>query len=452
MNQLFLLLFFVFGIFIVVVVSGGNGAVVVCVLTTIPVLLLINSSKENASFLRNIFLGGLLLRVVLATLLRYSGFADALGPDAKSYDEFAHDIINYWNNPSLVHFQLGIQQNNVAMSYLTAGIYFITGRNIFAPQLFNAVIGAATAPIIYLCSYTIFQNIRVARISCYFIAFFPSLVLWSSLGLKDAPIVFLLAVTMLCTLKLLEKFYFSYTLLLVACLLGLLGLRFYIFYMMVVAVLGGFLLCSKSVKGSAITRQILLIFIVGAVVLGIGSFRNSSKDFETYGDLKRVQNMRRWGAIVSESGYGRDADVSTAEGAISFMPIGLVYVLFAPFPWQMTNFSQMIALPEMFIWWSTMPFLISGLVYSIRHKPRNIAPLLLFTTLLTLVYSLFQNNVGTAYRQRSQLLIFYLIFTAVGIVLWQERKENKKTKGEKIAQFEQIRYYLVQQFNRDSGK
>ncbi|MGH9945291.1 MAG: hypothetical protein ACRD9R_23310, partial [Pyrinomonadaceae bacterium] len=34
-------------------------------------------------------------------------------------------------------------------------------------------------------------------------------------------------------------------------------------------------------------------------------------------------------------------------------------------------------------------------------------------------------NVGTAYRQRSQLLVFYFIFVAVGLVLLRERREDR---------------------------
>jgi hypothetical protein len=33
--------------------------------------------------------------------------------------------------------------------------------------------------------------------------------------------------------------------------------------------------------------------------------------------------------------------------------------------------------------------------------------------------------VGTAYRQRSQLLVFYFIFVAVGFVLLRERREER---------------------------
>jgi activator of 2-hydroxyglutaryl-CoA dehydratase len=42
-----------------------------------------------------------------------------------------------------------------------------------------------------------------------------------------------------------------------------------------------------------------------------------------------------------------------------------------------------------------------------------------------LAYSVFQGNVGTAYRQRSQILVFYFIFVAVGAVLFKERQEER---------------------------
>lgn len=46
--------------------------------------------------------------------------------------------------------------------------------------------------------------------------------------------------------------------------------------------------------------------------------------------------------------------------------------------------------------------------------------------MLTLAYSVFQGNVGTAYRQRAQLLVFYFIFVAVGYVVIKEKREERK--------------------------
>ena len=110
--------------------------------------------------------------------------------------------------------------------------------------------------------------------------------------------------------------------------------------------------------------------------------------------------------------------------------MGVLYLLFAPFPWQVTSLRQSITLPEMFIWWASFPLLVLGLWFSIRYRLRMISPILIFTVMLTLAYSVFQGNVGTAYRQRAQLLVFYFIFVAVGFVLVQEKREERKLRNE----------------------
>ncbi len=77
------------------------------------------------------------------------------------------------------------------MVYLIAAVYGLIGRNLLAIQFINAVLGAATAVMIFLCSQHVFNNERVARLAGIAVAFYPSLVLWSSQGLKDGPVVFL---------------------------------------------------------------------------------------------------------------------------------------------------------------------------------------------------------------------------------------------------------------------
>ena len=46
--------------------------------------------------------------------------------------------------------------------------------------------------------------------------------------------------------------------------------------------------------------------------------------------------------------------------------------------------------------------------------------------LLTLAYSITQGNVGTAYRQRTQIQVFLFILIGVGWTVFQERRENKR--------------------------
>ena len=125
-------------------------------------------------------------------------------------------------------------------------------------------------------------------------------------------------------------------------------------------------------------------------------------------------------ARSAESGFGEDTDVSTAEGAITAIPIGFLYLMFAPFPWQATNMRQAIALPEVFAWWAMIPSLIAGIWYSLKHRLRKAFPVLIFSLMLTLAYSIFLGNVGTAYRQRTQIQVFLFIFIGVGWTLYKD--------------------------------
>jgi len=101
----------------------------------------------------------------------------------------------------------------------------------------------------------------------------------------------------------------------------------------------------------------------------------------------------------------------------------------------LASLRQSLTLPEMIVWWLSFPLLVLGLWFAIKYRLRQVTPIVLFTTMLTLAYSLFQGNVGTAYRQRSQLLVFYFIFVAVGAVLLKERSEDRR-KQEQLAKQE----------------
>ena len=146
-----------------------------------------------------------------------------------------------------------------------------------------------------------------------------------------------------------------------------------------------------------------------------------------------------------------DVYVSTTQGALRQYPRVFFYLMFAPLPWQLGSVRQMITLPEMIVWWLCFPLLILGLWFTIKHRLRRVSPILLFTTLLTLGYSIFQGNVGTAYRQRAQLLVFYFIFVAVGIVLVQEKREHRKRRHEQEGRELAERHVAALASRRDSG-
>jgi hypothetical protein len=385
----------------------------------------------DGPFLLRLFTGALLLRLVVGTAIFVFRGQDFFGGDAITYDFFGFAQLRGWGGDKYYQsvanlFVHGGEGSGWGMVYLVAAVYGIVGRNMLAVQFLNSVFGAATAVTVFLCAHQVFKNLRVARLACMAVAFYPSLVLWSSQGLKDGPIVFFLTFSILATLRLGEKLSPKYLVILVCSLGALIALRFYVFYMIGVAIAGAFVIGMQKVTATSFLRQFAAIVLLGLALTYVGVTRSATVQFERYGTMEQLQASRLDLARSAESGFGKDVDVSTTSGALSTIPLGMIYLLFAPFPWQVTSLRQSITLPEMVVWWASFPLLILGSWFAIKYRLRMISPILIFTVMLTLAYSAFQGNVGTAYRQRAQLLVFYFIFVAVGFVLLQEKRAERK--------------------------
>jgi 4-amino-4-deoxy-L-arabinose transferase-like glycosyltransferase len=421
---------------IVVVPSHADAAaaLVVCSLVAVLASFLIYRSKVEKQFLFQLFIGALLIRMVVGTLINIFELQEFFGGDAYTYDFYGTALLkalagDQYAAGMVQRFQGQLGSGAMGMIYLIAAVYKLVGRNLLAVQFVNSVLGAATAPAIFLIAHSIFGNLRVARIAGFFVAFFPSLVLWSSQGLKDGPIVFMLALSVLLTLRLGEKFNFKNAALLAMTLATLTTFRFYLFYMVVVAIIGAFTVGVRKFTTVGFVRQLLLIIGIGLALTYLGIIRTANLQFGYYSDLSVVQISRRDLAKSANTGFGEDVDVSTAAGAIQAAPTGILYLLFAPFPWQLQSLRQSITLPEMLVWWASFPFLVLGFWFTFRYRLRQSFVIFIFTTMLTLAYSVFQGNVGTAYRQRAQILVFYFIFVAVGVVLLREKWEERRLQA-----------------------
>jgi hypothetical protein len=416
----------------------GAGALAFCVLVSVPTVIVMIRSHEDRQFLMRLFTLAVLVRIGIAFIIFSAGWQEFFGGDANTYHLYGESLQQSWHGDDFHggRYAQFIQSGAGAwgMLYVVAAVYEVLGANMFAIQLINASVGASTAIVVYKVTQMLFNNSRVSKVAALLVAFFPSLILWSSQALKDALIIMALALCILATLKLMQKISLSYLLVLAICLSALLSLRFYIFYMMAAAVGGSFVIGLKSANPANFIHRFVAIAVIGLVFTWFGVIRFAAVQFEKYGNLQMVQMSRMDQARNADSGFAKDVDVQTTEGALTVIPIGLVYLLFAPFPWQLASLRQSIALPEMIVWWAAFPLLVLGWWYAVRHRLRQVSPIVLFTTMLTLAYSVFQGNVGTAYRQRSQLLIFYFIFVAVGAVILKEKAEDRTREAKRAKQ------------------
>ena len=417
-----------------VTVAYCGTALGLCGITALVAGIIISRTQDYGSYLVKLFLLALLVRLVVGTAIFVFNGQDFFGGDAWTYDYYGQLQLLSWHGDKyarilLTEFVGEGYRSGWGMVSMVGGIYAIAGRNMLAVQFFNAVVGAATAPIIFLCSQEVFSNRRVAVLAASAVAFYPSLVLWSSQGLKDGPIVFFLALAILATLRLGQKLNALNLIILVLALFGVLAFRFYVFYMLAAAIAGAFIIGMRPVTAQSLARQFVVVIFLGLSLTYLGVTRYAVVQYEAYGSLEKVQTSRQDAATSAQSGFAKDVDVSTTSGALLTIPIGIVYLLFAPFPWQLGSLRQSLTLPEMVMWWGSFPLLILGLWFSIKHRLRQMSPILVFTSMLTIAYSVFQGNVGTAYRQRAQLLVFYFIFVAVGAVLVLEKREERRRRA-----------------------
>jgi hypothetical protein len=419
-----------FGIFAVPFPDGAVALMAVIILSA-GAIHLFRRYTEEKDFITNVFLVALVLRLAFGIMIQIFELRDFFGGDAVAYDARGASLVDVWLGHTARTGSIIWLNDDPAsgaswgMNYFTGIIYLLLGRNIFAAQSICAVFGAATAPMVYFCAHRIFNNLKVARVSALAIAVFPSFIIWSGQLLKDGLLIFLLVTAITMVLQLQKKFSYAALALLIFSLFGTLSLRFYIFYMLLIAVAGSFLIGLSTSNASILRRTGILVAIAIALLyLGVG--RIATIELETFGSLERVQSSRRDLARSASSGFGQEADVSTAGGALSAIPLGFTYLMLAPFPWQAANLRQAITIPEVLFWWAMIPFLLIGLWYAIRHRLRNAFPILIFSLLLTIAYSVFQGNVGTAYRQRTQIQVFLFIFIAVGWQFYKERRETRQ--------------------------
>lgn len=432
MNRVLIIALFAFGLFVsVFVFPNGAAAMLVVAALTLPVMEILRrvvDDKNERARLIQIFLIALLVRLFCAAAIYVADAASYFGPDALFYHRVGEALAGYWAGGSgdeLAALAYDTSESHGwGMYYLVAAIYSITGSNPLAVQFVSCVAGATTALLVYFCSVNIFANRQAARLAAYAVALFPAFIIWSCQGLKDGLIVFLLVLAVAAIIKLQREPRVLYILVLLFALLGVFTLRFYIFFMVAVAAVGGFLIGSKYSVRTIVARTVGIIFI-GLILSYFGILQMSQGQINEYADLERIQRSRQDLSNV-ESGFGQDLDVSTSSGALAAMPIGFIYLMFSPFPWQMSNIRQSLPLPEMMIWWSAMPFFVSGLLYSVRYRLKEILPILIFILMLTISYSILQGNTGTAYRQRTQIQVFYFMFIAVGVGVWREKAENRR--------------------------
>ncbi len=411
----------------VVVSTNTYLAILVGIVPVIAcVWIVLRSDTPDQKFLLRVFIAALALRYCLAFVVYSRNLQAFLGGDSITYDAFGYALSQSWRglvDPNafwLVRYS-NPHTSGFGMFYFVAGVYYLIGQNPLAIQLMNCAFGAAACIVGYKVAMLVYPNERAARSVALMTAFSPSLILWTSQALKDGLIVLCICLCVLYTLKVRKKVEIKSFLLLLVCLGCLYTLRHYMSYIMFTAIAGALLFTTRK----KFTPLRMLQGAVLVTIIGFGfSYFGAGETARNTLNLSRIQSSREWNAKAANSGFGGDVDITDARAAIGFLPKGVLYVLLAPFPWMITNFRQLITLPELIAWWCLMPMMFKGYWFLIRNRLRQSFVVTTFVVGVLLAFALYESNAGTAYRHRAQLYVFFFIFMSTGLELRRSAKLN----------------------------
>lgn len=370
---------------------------------------------EQRAFLQRLVLYGFVLRVALAMVLEWTGWSIRFAPDEETYAATGRDMARYWREDTLIRPWRFSTDQPLGYFYVNSVMFYLFGDGQLPVKILNALIGAAAARYVYLIANELFGRL-VARRAAILSEFFPSLVLWAALNIRDVWVVFLILFISWMSFQVVRGYSHGAVVSVVLAALVLSWFRDYLFYVIATPPVVAFLIGRRTHLG----RNFVLAFVAGLGLLLLVQHGKAGTTAVDRMTLEAVSKARQ-DLATGGSSLGQNVDISTPGRALAYLPTGLAYFLFSPFPWQITSTLKLFALPEMLLLYILTPAMIRGIRYTIRARFREALQILLVTGLLTVSYALGEGNVGTLYRHRAQAISMYLMFAAAGIELGKAR-------------------------------
>jgi hypothetical protein len=117
---------------------------------------------------------------------------------------------------------------------------------------------------------------------------------------------------------------------------------------------------------------------------------------------------------------------------LGYLPFGIAFALFAPFPGSGTRAQELLPIPEMLVWYVLL--VAAALApWRWRRRWREFAPTVLFVGGTLLIFALAEGNVGILYRHRAMVIPFVAVLAAPSILalfkrqrLWTRAPERQR--------------------------
>jgi len=370
-----------------------------------------DAPQDRRAVLRLVLLGAA-LRLVFAVLIDWrGGFPD----ETSTYFPLAADAANNWANgaPSLLSEHLYVA-NRATYFYGLGGVFLLTGPTLMAGRIFGAVIGLFAA----LAAGEVARGLagrRAAVIAVGLLALHPEHAFWNATLSRDGLSTFLVLVVLAVVLRSGGRF-LSRGLLAALPALGLLWWNSFITAGWIGATLAVVLLAeavaTRDRAQSGAARRFVLpiaaLALVGAALVW-GGHRYGS--FVTPGMIGTIRTIGS-GATAD---FLPNATFATWGDVLLHLPLGSLFVLGAPFPWDAVHAHRaaygLLAAAGLGI----TVVGVAGFVALLRAGHQRVAPLMVFAVVTLTSLALLEGMAGIVVRHRLPLTAVLACTAAVWI-------------------------------------
>ncbi len=426
------------GIFLGFLSFFSPGSLFIFILSLFVLILIRQfSMEEDRRFLTLLFIWGLILRIFLVLLLQLAlisarrWFVDINGFGGSStflFGDDAYYTLRGW----------GMAQHLIGKLFINAFDNYGQGFHLMPLALFqyyfgfspissifiNCLLGVLLVVVYYFIA-KMALGIKVAKVSAILITFFPSLITWSIVNLKDPMVLFIGASVFLIFMYLIEEVKIGKILLLLFLLILMLYLQYFtrrsVFLPTFLSIVLSFIFINRN------TRNVLLFIFIILLCLSLAGF-----DFGLATFFKKISYIFKNIVVNSHSGfintggfvyylYDRPASeisprlISYFE-VIKALPIGIFHFLFEPFLWRKYSISMLMVYPQMFLWYLLIPFCVFGFLNKFMVFWKRKIVFMFFLLLGIPIFSLSSGNIGTNFRIRDVFTPVILMFAAKGIL------------------------------------
>ena len=316
-----------------------------------------------------------------------------------------------------VDFDKNTFGSSFIISFIIGILYSLTDRSIMMAQSLSILLGTLSVLLSWILAHKLWDN-RTATKVAWFVALFPSLILYSVLIMREIYVCFFLLITFYNLVNWnhngsLKSFFFV--------IFGfILGTFFHggVFLGLLIFLIAVFLKnINKFIRklfNNIIALKPLLVFLL--IISAISFY--GAKDLYipkigTLTDFDKIKKKILKKNIVTHRGDAKYPDwvIAKSENELIYkMPIKAMYFIFSPFPWEIKKTSHLLGMID--------GFFHIFLVYLIiqNRKAIWVDPTLriIFFILLTylLVYGVAVGNFGTGIRHRAKFIFMFILLAA----------------------------------------